>query len=632
MPPTPRRKVVLVQLPIPQPGMAPARGNVPLAAGYLKMFARGRGLEAAYDIEILPARDANTLGDQGLVAALLERDPWMVGFTCYLWNVERSLWVAEQMKARRPGVRVLVGGPEITKDNAWVLESPHVDFAALGEGEQTFVELLEALQEDLLPRRAVPGLWVGPQARGTVGLAKGSAGAGATASVSPLGSDTSLTPAFRTPLARLDTISSPYLEGILDAADEQMLLLETIRGCIFKCKFCFYPKSYDDLYFLSEEKIIANLRHAHERGAREVILLDPTLNQRKDFPGFLRLLSTCNPEHRFTYFGELRAEGIDTDIAKLLRDANFTEVEIGLQSTDPEAQKLMDRRNNMRAFEKGVRALLDAGIRVKIDLIVGLPGDTPDTVRTGIEYVRSSGLYSDVQVFNLAVLPGTAFREEAKALGLEHQARPPYYVLRTPTIRLEDMYQLMDEAEEAFDTEFDALPVPGLVPAVVGEGLVSMWRVDLDAEPDAETQVLPVPSERAQAFMLCFRGRDLGASRETCTRLVAAILADNPYTTLQVVLEPTGDPTCVTPELVDAVLAACYANPTYLDRFYAVLPGVPKGSKRVVVVVPAGEREHVDEDWLDAITECAAILWTGDGVDPDALGEQEFVGTDAEFA
>ncbi len=231
-------------------------------------------------------------------------------------------------------------------------------------------------------------------------------------------------PGFRQPLAKLDEISSPYLAGILDAADEEMLLLETIRGCIFKCKFCYYPKSYDDLYFLSEEKIVANLEHARRRGAREVVLLDPTLNQRRDFGGFLKLLARENPDRQFTYFGELRAEGITAEIARLLAEANFTEVEIGLQSIDPLAMELMDRHNNLRAFERGARAMLDNGIKVKVDLIIGLPGDTVDSIRRGIEYVHSSGLYSEVQVFNLAVLPGTAFRQEAKQLGLVYQDRP----------------------------------------------------------------------------------------------------------------------------------------------------------------------------------------------------------------
>ncbi len=157
----------------------------------------------------------------------------------------------------------------------------------------------------------------------------------------------------RKPLPNLNEISSPYLAGILDAADEEMLLLETIRGCIFKCKFCYYPKSYDDLYFVSEEKIVANLEHAARRGAKEVVLLDPTLNQRRNFAEFLQLLARCNPNRQFTYFGELRAEGITPEIARLLHAANFTEVEIGLQSIDPLAMELMDRHNNLKAFERG---------------------------------------------------------------------------------------------------------------------------------------------------------------------------------------------------------------------------------------------------------------------------------------
>src|SRR5262249_26761692 len=144
-------------------------------------------------------------------------------------------------------------------------------------------------------------------------------------------------PAFRTPMPDLNALGSPYRAGILDVADEQMLLLETTRGCRFHCKFCYYPKAYDKLYFLAPEAVRAELRHSAERGAREVVLLDPTLNQRKDFAAFLRLLADGNPGQGFRYFGELRAEGITADTAALLRQANFTEVEVGLQSIEPEA-------------------------------------------------------------------------------------------------------------------------------------------------------------------------------------------------------------------------------------------------------------------------------------------------------
>src|SRR5262245_23895005 len=458
--------------------MEPAEGNVPLAAGYLKLLARLRGLEEDYEIDILPSRLANTLSDRGLVAEILSRDPWMVGWTCYLWNVERSLDISRLVKERRPEVRVIVGGPEITADNDWVLERPEVDFAAIGEGEQTFTELLAELWQADIPRQPMAGLYVSPA------LARTCCGVWSEEPVSR-----GVLPLFRQPLANLNEVSSPYLHGILDAADERMLVLETLRGCIFKCKFCYYPKSYDDLYFVSREKIIANLAHARERGAREVVLLDPTLNQRRDFDEFLKLLADCNPERQFTYFGELRAEGINARTARLLRAANFSDVEIGLQSIDPVAQELMDRKNNLKAFERGVRALRDEGIRVKVDLIIGLPGDTRDSIRRSMHYLRDSGLYDETQVFNLAVLPGTAFRHEAPELGLEYQPRPPYYVLKTPTLELADLYSLMDDAEELFDTEFDPLPEPCVPPWEE----FSRWRGQ-SARNHNRTQTLPMES------------------------------------------------------------------------------------------------------------------------------------------
>ena len=594
------RRILLIQLPIPQPGMEPAHGNIPLAAAYLKMLAEVRGLNDHYDIEILPAAKANHLSDRGLCAEILDREPWLVGWTCYLWNVERSLDVSRLVKQSRPETRILVGGPEITSDNDWVLQRPEVDFAVIGEGEQTFCELLASLNQRDVPDRPIAGLYVAPAAHLT---SRGDWNANPQAIAS--------LPLFRTPLPNLNVISSPYLAGILDAADEQLLLLETLRGCIFKCKFCYYPKSYDDIYFLSQEKIVANLEHARRRGAREVVLLDPTLNQRRNFDDFLKLLADCNPDHQFNYFGELRAEGINPRTASLLRSANFTEVEIGLQSIDPNAQELMDRKNNLKAFERGVRALRDEGIRVKVDLIIGLPGDTRESVRGSLHYLKDSSLYDEVQVFSLAVLPGTAFRHEARELGLEYQCRPPYYVLKTPTLELSDLYELMDYAEELFDTEFDPLPEPQ-IPCLVNSGdqrpTCRVWQVDLDVESEMDLQrTCPLPDQRSQAFTLWIRAHDLRKHREISSRLIERLLDDNPHSTLQVLLEP-GDATSVTTVLLSELNRVCYRTTNYLDRFYSILPGPMKGSKRLIVLLESEDESLLGPETLNELEEYAAIL------------------------
>lgn len=587
--------------------MQSIRGNVPLAAGYLKLFALKRGLGEVFAIDIVPPALANGLGDRGLVEEILARNPEVVGFTCYVWNIERTLWIASQLKQIRPELRTVLGGPEITHDNAWVLAHPAVDHAAIGEGEQTFADLLHALKsrpaagdgEGLDSRfGSIRGLWT----RGVDRM-----------------------PQARAPLRNLDEVSSPYLEGILDAADEQTLFLETVRGCAFRCKFCYYPKSYDAVYYVSAEKIAANLRHAAERGAKEIVLLDPTLNQRRDFDDFLRLLARHNPHHRWTCFGELRAEGIDAERARLLRQAGFTEVEVGLQSLDPRAQELMDRKVNLKAFERGAKAMLDEGLTVRVDLIVGLPGDTPDSVRRSIEYLHQNKLYTAVQVFNLSVLPGTAFRHEARQLGLEFQARPPYYVLQTPTLSLEQLYELMEEAQEAFELEFDPFPPPELAPhgapaaATSGSKDGSMEtsrRIAVDravpvsaciVDLDAEAQELPPPGRRAQAFTLHIRAADFDQQCQIAARIIRGVLDDNPHTSLEIVLEPTGEPKRLTERTLSTLLEACFAGTSYLDWYYSLHPNRLLGAKRLIVLLSQEKWDAVGEGGLDQIAQYATI-------------------------
>ncbi len=588
--------VLLLQLPIPPPGPEPIRGNVPLAAGYLKLFARRQGLDDAYDIEILPAAIANVRGDRGLVEAILDRQPWMVCFTCYLWNVDRSLWIAQRLKERRADLRIMLGGPEISGDNDRVLNHPAVDYAAIGEGEATLAELLQSLRRsDCGPPRGAPidGLW---QRGGGV--------------IRP-----------RRPLRSLDAVASPYLEGVLDAAEERAIYLETMRGCTFKCKFCYYPKGYQELVFLSRDKLLEVLRYAADRGVEEVVLLDPTLNQRQEFSDFLRLLGQGNSERRFHYFGELRAEGIDQRRAQLLADANFSEVEIGLQSIDAHVQDLMGRKNNLAAFECGMHVLRDAGIQVKVDLIVGLPGDTADSVRRSMDYLHQGGLYSSVQVFNLSILPGTAFRQEAGKLGLVYQHTPPYYVLSTPTLELDQMVALIQEAQEAFGAEYDPIREPVLDLPDGAPQVVRCCRIELDADPRRLTPA----ARRAQAFTLWLRSADFQARRQDAVALIRQVLDDNPYTTLQVVLEPGVELERLSGAVLETLLAACYQTTSYLDHFYSLHAGELLGAKRLIVLAAAQWRSRVAQRWIRQVGHYATLAWHGGRLPTDMLDDHECV-------
>jgi hypothetical protein len=169
----------------------------------------------------------------------------------------------------------------------------------------------------------------------------------------------------------------------------------------------------------------------------------------------------------------------------------------------------------------------------------------------------------------------------------------------------------MQEAQDLFGIEFDALPQPVLDFAHNASDQV--WRVDLD-----QTITAPPPAgRRAQAFTLWLRSAHFSRCTQEAANLISQLLEANPFTTLQVVLEPTGELTAaavqrqIGPRLLGRLLAVCQAQPTYLDKFYALQPGRPNGAKRLLVLLPLGLREYVTPDWIDAGGETATLVWRG---------------------
>jgi hypothetical protein len=261
------------------------------------------------------------------------------------------------------------------------------------------------------------------------------------------------------------------------------------------------------------------------------------------------------------------------------------------------------------------------GIRVQVDLILGLPGDTVDSIRRGIDFLASTRADTTVQVFNLSILPGTAFRQEAAQLGLAYQPWPPYYVLKTPTLDVEQMYLLMEESQEAFGIEFDPLPSPRLDVCEPQGQSSSGCRIDLD-ESDIRCDELSSPS---LCYTLWFRSSDFHQRGRQAAELIGQLLAKNPHTTLQVILEPTADPNRLTAETLELLLAACYRTSTYLDRYYSLHPGRLLGSKRLAVLLPLALRADLDDAWRRRVADFATLLWQGDCPSTMPLEEYEMI-------
>jgi len=193
--------------------------------------------------------------------------------------------------------------------------------------------------------------------------------------------------------------------------------------------------------------------------------------------------------------------------------------------------------------------------------------------------------------------------------------------LKTPTLDLEDLYGLMEEAQDVFGILFDDFPPTEVTVEErirdsgfeIGGGENDLWStasciVDLDA---AGTATLPSASSRALAFTLWLKAADFRARAAEAVERVRQVLADNPHTTLQVVLEPTGEPRHLTAEVLEALLAASHESLSYLDWFYSLHPIRLLGAKRLVVLLPKAEEEFFDDAWLDDIEDRATIHWSG---------------------
>jgi hypothetical protein len=225
-------------------------------------------------------------------------------------------------------------------------------------------------------------------------------------------------------------------------------------------------------------------------------------------------------------------------------------------------------------------------------------------VRRGMRYLADTKLYDEIQVFQLSVLPGTEFRRDAQQLGLEFQARPPYYVTRTKDLDLDTMIGLLEESEEIFGVEFDPLPPVEVSPLAPAHGVAREVTIDLDARPRTGVRL---PRATAQALTLRLRASDLYAVLAEAEATVRDLLAVEPFTTLTLLLETNAE---FPLDVLDRLRAASErAQNVYLDRFYEMTTARDAGSLRIVTLLPESLRASFDSSWIEEHEIVAEIVW-----------------------
>jgi hypothetical protein len=547
--------ILYLQLPLLDNDTQNARENFPFAGAYLN-HALQRSPEAAFHISSFSPTRWDELDTHHLADAILATDADIVACTLYLWNIERTLRLAALLKEKKPAIKLVAGGPETAKDHPLLFnESAQFDAIVTGEGEAVFPALLH------LWRTGTPidfdNLYI-----------NGKWGTGPAPSVE---------------LAA----AQPDEETIMRCVQNRpVVYLETVRGCPLTCSYCRYYQLHTGLRALTPKQVINRIRRFRELGAKEIRFVDPTFNARPKFTDLLMQIAELNRDHRLSFFAEIRSDTLTAKQANLMRDANFTAVEVGVQSIDPDVLRNVTRPTRLEKTGDGIRALCDAGVHVVLDIMYGLPGQTIDDVQRSLDWGLAFGNAVQVQCMQTLVLPGTVLRNECEKWQFDHEALPPYGIKQTSHLSPADIRDI-----EILLDEHPNLPADPVTPRFCGQRLRGLFREQHRIGTSQLEQ--PVPGHSNRRTLLIY-GSDLFSHRIAIANLIDRAIAVEPDGLWQFVLVPENEEPL---DLINDLATSVRRHPTHLlDRFASASAFNLTVSHRLYIRT----NKSISEEWRNA--------------------------------
>ena len=322
----------------------------------------------------------------------------IVGFGVYIWNVKQTTTVLRLLKATRPDITVVLGGPEVSHeiDQKEIIQL--ADHVITGWGDLSFQKLCRDL---LQGQNTLPKVIASEQ-------------------------------------PSLDQIELPYDEYTDDDLAHRLLYVEASRGCPFKCEFCLSALDKSAWTF-DLELFLAQMQRLYERGARHFKFVDRTFNLKTEasvriLQFFLdRLAGSTNA--LFVHF-EVVPDHLPDRLKHLIAQfpPGILQFEVGVQSFNVEVQQRISRKQDNAKSEDNLHWLLEkSNAHVHADLIFGLPGETLDSFAAGFDRLYALRPH-EIQLGLLKRLRGTPIARHTAEFGMVYDAEPPYPVRQTGAV------------------------------------------------------------------------------------------------------------------------------------------------------------------------------------------------------
>jgi len=354
-----------------------------------------RAVIAEFDINLRPL---------DIAEALLARDPRILGFGVYIWNVTETTEVITAIRRVRPDIKIVLGGPEVSYETEGQRIVQLADHVITGEADLKFAEVCRSLL-----------------AGNSDGLPK-------------------IIPAELPEFSRLALPYDYYTESDLA---HRIIYVEASRGCPFTCEFCL--SSLDiPVRQVPLDKFLAAMQRLLDRGLQQFKFVDRTFNLNVPTSKAILefFLARYKPGH-FYHF-EMIPDRLPAELRDIIAKfpAGALQFEVGIQTFNPEVGSLISRRQNYDRLADNFQFLRkETGVHIHADLIIGLPGETVDSFAAGFDRLIALGP-QEIQVGILKRLRGTPIIRHDQAWQMIYNAHPPYDILQNKLIDFATMQRL----------------------------------------------------------------------------------------------------------------------------------------------------------------------------------------------
>ncbi|MDO5418241.1 MAG: B12-binding domain-containing radical SAM protein [Lachnospiraceae bacterium] len=398
-----------------------------------------------------------------ILADLYRRQPDVIGFSCYIWNMEYVRSLLLDLPKILPNVRIWLGGPEVSYHATEILkEFPQVTGVMVGEGERTFAELVRfyeqggctgsvvrpdhvnGLDGGRIPKRdgepsglrLIPGIVYREEAGNNLVREE------ADQSLVREEAKQSLI-RENPPMPLLDLSDIPFPYSGLEDFEHRIIYYESSRGCPFSCSYCL--SSIDKtVRFRSLELVKRELQFFLDRKVPQVKFVDRTFNCKKSHAIAIwrYILEHDNGVTNFHF--EISADLLDEEEVELMRRMRpgLIQLEIGVQTTNPNTIEAIRRRMDLeKVREWTAKVRSGRNIHQHLDLIAGLPYENLESFRHSFDEVYRMRP-DQLQLGFLKVLKGSYMEEKTEEYQIAFTGRPPYEVLSTRWLSYGDVLRL----------------------------------------------------------------------------------------------------------------------------------------------------------------------------------------------